>query len=89
MFVALTDCPHRFIVMTAFKILLVLINKVITLHRMIYKNIFGLISLIALKEMVKKYRPFEDEHFNRLQIFSLNACVSQNTRQTCLTFAFR
>ena len=60
---------------------LIIYNKLIAEHRMIYKTVFAFMSILSFKEATKKYQPYEDEQHNKLAITSLNAVV----RFICLT----
>lgn len=66
---------YRFFITTALKFLLVLFNKTLLFHNMLYKALFLNGLLIVFKELLIKFRPFENEHFNVLSIICANVCV--------------
>jgi hypothetical protein len=67
---------YWFSFMTVVKVLLIVINKVVTLHRQIYKSALGILVTLAAKEAAKYLKPYKDPHMNWLHVNSLNACVS-------------
>ena len=66
----------RFFITTAFKIVLIIFNKSLLMHNLLYKAFFSAWALAIFKEITVRYAPYENPQINNLQVICVNIQVT-------------
>ena len=55
---------NRFFLSTGFKLILVMFYDLLIMHSMLYKALFANLTLVVFKELIIKYKPYENASLN-------------------------